>query len=1245
VIRPRVFVALLAVLAAAGAVLLLRPVDPAPPEDAPPAVPAERPPADPLPSSAGRVTVHVVDATGSPIAGATVEVQRTGDTYPVWDPRWFADGSGGGGPPPFDVLRPTFPRRHVGESRTDARGIAVFVLPVDAKYEVALQDPKAAVVAAQQVHLLSDDPDAFVRLWPVRARSLRVRLRDSRGQPVAGVGVEPAWAGDAGWLLHPTSESGQPAGEVRIGMLEDEDAAFDVAVPERRASGRWQVRDPGLGRQTIDLTWPSEGSIVGRVLDESGRPVARADVRVGIRTEVVESLLYWTAEATTDAEGSYRMADLPPGTVHFLRATAPGSWFRDPLGHSAPVRIEAGRPLVWDVPLRRGSAIEGRVVQSQNGESIADAHVVLQALDTSGWKGAWRAVSTGPSGSFTFSDLPPGRYTLRVRHADWFSASLVNAYATAPDTGTSPSFPLPHPLVTLVEGNQKAEVEIRLDPRRTLSGRVETADGRPVAMATIGLRAPIPRERVWDWRRHPFDVLGRTAEDGTFRIACPVVGEPWALVARSAGEVAVVRDPLRPRTESGLVLRFEPRTTLVARLTDEDGRDRGGVAVEATGTRPAISGPDGVVRLDLPARNVRTAQSDGEGPAGRSAPTVLRLAAIGESVPATVIPSVFRTTGVLVDESNRAFAGTDFHARIGRLQTRVHGKTDSNGSFALWLPKGPARLVVSSRGTWETVEASPRVEGGSEGATYRAARVPERVGKLLRVTVLDPEGRRVPGCRVIAASDRPYRPFEGGALDDDVVGGETRLEVFGDAPWAVHVFAPADREGRPLPLRPAIVSVARPDDPVVVRLEPGSEIRGRVVDGDGRGVAGARVAERYVSRFAAWTDAAGNYAIPGPPPSEEITLRVDPPSSHQAPDDQVAVAGSPGPVFHLERAGVLTGRVLHPDGDALLDAEVAAEWKGARKALRSKSIARTDETGAFRLTGVPTAGTVRLTIEAPNGIVGVRKRTIWADVAVATDPLPITLARGVSFAGTLVRTDGTPIPRGRVDLRLPDAKDDLDDPSERTDADGDFRFDGLEAGAYWLRVRSDAYVALADRFHAVAPAESERVMLPVARMSGRVEGATEPGWNLQLRPTVARAEDRHGSASVSIGARGAFALDVRTDREYRLFAWNEKGDDRFLLSGAVSAGALVPLLLAEGGFLEGTIEDEAGAPTPHAELQARHSPDRWELSARSDAQGKFRFRGVPPGDWTVQLKHRWRTSTAHRVPTNSSGIVVRPRPR
>jgi len=263
--------------------------------------------------------------------------------------------------------------------------------------------------------------------------SARVTVLDQLGAPIPDVSAS---------LFTATYNFGRPDGMALIHAGWTDDAHFraktdanGVAVitdlPTRKKlegvvhRGREEILkapekitlEPGELRE---LVWRlgAGGRIEGVALELDGRPAA--GIPIGLQATNMPRNTYFRSVgaqlelATTDAEGRFVFADVPPGT--YLVGPAPKKFTRErtveadeiaPLGQLVVVRTDA-EPTLVTVRLHRGLAIRGRVL-TPTGEPAQRALIRGSAADDSSFA---NENMNDPEGRFVLGPLEAGEYRL-----------------------------------------------------------------------------------------------------------------------------------------------------------------------------------------------------------------------------------------------------------------------------------------------------------------------------------------------------------------------------------------------------------------------------------------------------------------------------------------------------------------------------------------------------------------------------------------------------------------------------------------------------------------------------------------------------------------------------------------------------------------------------------------------------------------------------------------------------------------
>jgi protocatechuate 3,4-dioxygenase beta subunit len=292
----------------------------------------------------------------------------------------------------------------------------------------------------------------------------------------------------------------------------------------------------GSAVEDIDFVLPlatGEGTIAGRVVDDSGDPVAGAYVNAvgGSDPAGMECCPGWGG-TMSGLDGSYVLAGLPPGE-YLVYAALYGNWTvlerwypdAETPAEAEPVAVvrdqtTSGIDIVLPVN-QYGASVSG-IVSDTGGEPLAWAQVLVQSLDDltmpldrvpiQAW--AW----TDSSGAYTAGGLPAGTYVVSVSWWDgdryahgWYDGAATLEEATP---------------VVLAEDEERTGVDVVLDPEYWyggIGGQVLDSDGVPIERALVQVQSTSAVEGFAPFRfRDPHAV---TDAEGRFVIGRLAVGD------------------------------------------------------------------------------------------------------------------------------------------------------------------------------------------------------------------------------------------------------------------------------------------------------------------------------------------------------------------------------------------------------------------------------------------------------------------------------------------------------------------------------------------------------------------------------------------------------------------------------------------------------------------------------------------------------------------------------------------------
>lgn len=1023
------------------------------------------------------------------------------------------------------------------------------------------------------------------------ARTLEVRGAD--GRPAIGVQVR-----FEGFPVPIGVTNGE--GRVRLSLPPTPVRIRLLAADGRRRTSLVSLDSPAV------LSLPSLAVLPGRVLDAASRkPLAGA--------------LVWAAAdpgafSITDATGRYTVVPVEGDRLR-LQAEAAGHL---PLLH--PLDWRPGGPLrAPTLALDPAASVAGQVVDAQ-GAPAPDA--LVQAVLRSGVRqrrfsrtgSAERGTAAGPDGRFRLDRLTAGE--------TWEIRALRPGYAAA--------------RLTLPALRSRSDLRLVLEKGRDAFGRVvETVDRkeRPVAGAEVRLlastgelslvsdRRPRGEEGIDSWK---------AATDVTGRFAVPSLPPgPVDLLVRKPGFAPVlVRAVPVPRGEGpfdlGTVL-LEPSVEIRGRVTDRDGKPVAEAEIHATrdlrrlrlGQEPGAADRKPEAVTDAEGRFAVPDLRRGEQVDLRvRAKGFLPAEVEGVSAPApkpvaVVLDRAARVAGRVVDPDGRPVPGAELNLASERpgeergllrfaARTPATTAADEDGRFAFEsvLP-GRAELRATSPGfqpaRLESLEVPPKGLDGVKVVLERGAVIEGRV----TTTAGDPVG------------DTRVTCGEAASISD--ADGVYRLEGVPPGPRTVQArhqdFPPLDRA---LDVQPVI-------NPLDLIFEAGSEVAGRAVDEEGKGVEGVSVTlflpdsprEREALSdaggafsFAHVSD--GRYSIRG---SKEGWAETERPGA-------VRVAYAAGTAVRdvevrMTRGGKIAGRLLGLDLYDLAEVTVRAQREDG-----FEKPGRVDYSGAYEIAGLPPGDwLVRAALRN-----GAREAQARAALEPGGEAAGVDLEfGGVTLSGR-VRLGGEPLRGAQVTLA---GQDVAVRRLVESDWQGGFRLEDVEPGRYRIQINAPREAVSHSEDLALDSDREMEIDLAAARFSGTV--VEEPGGEGIEGAVVAlrRLEGQEAASLLAMGTDedGYFVLPNVTEGTYRVTVTKDgyaPWEKTFpIVASSPMEDQRIPLRRTRGLELAPSLA--SGRRPPHvvgALLDGSGRMALFEIRA-VDTAGVARFPTAPPGEWTM----------------------------
>lgn len=989
--------------------------------------------------------------------------------------------------------------------------------------------------------------------------------------------------------------------------------AIPMAAEPVAVSGRIVAREGQAARGATVELMPlpsaferSELSLEGRLAPE---PVART--------------------ASRD-DGRFELAAPAPGMWQ-VRVTAPG--FVPQIYLLVPLLEPAELPAL--LLFQKDKPVRVRALDGQ-GRPVAGAPVfggyAYEPWKMEGWQPEPQLAITGADGSVRLAVAARGQLQIEA---------------------LAPGFPR---LSLPLEMGQTA-ADLRLTPGCARTVRVTSP-------AKAGAAKPVPGALLSTGS----STLGATDETGTLTLTAPCDRDLSLAVQTRDGRRSQTLLRRGPAGGTPVAVSFPAAPSRVSGRVVEDGGARGPVAEALVWM---ADDPAAFVRTD--ARGTYTVTATGE-KAGLAADALGYLPARdttrGATGPTLALTPLATVSGTVVDEAGRPVADAVLRAALGRVDWRPGQAPPLPLPPARSGPQGEFRLEVRPGRETKLTASHPRFTSSSlplpelaPHASRKDVRIVLRQGLTGAGKVVDGTGQPIAGAEVLLAPVRDPNALPSFDASESFTPPATtdiagRFVVEHRDPGTYNLIAAA--RGFASTLVPGIELAAGSSQPIdlgTVTLAPGLTLEGFVVDPQGRPIAGAQVlgggsSSRWVED-GILSAADGSFSIPDLQRGDKVTLSVSKKGYAGARLSDLEVPRAEPLRIVLEPGVRITGRVVNEAGDPLANAAISLfrmdnQLVGSMGPAGSfAAMGRSEADGGFVLEPVK-AGKHRIVVIAAGFV---EKEVSGLEVAGSDlEDLQIVLSRGAVVAGHVAGPDGKSVAGARVQLVEEEGQFSLSRyfNSGQTDADGNYRLEGMAEGQRSIEVQAEGFQRLARDLEVRAGDNRLDFTLQAGHeVSGRVvDGAGEPvaGARVLLgsgEGDFATTFGGMGSLEDRSAADGSFRIGGVATGSYAVRAEKEGYAPAALGPMAVS-GPLqgLKLELVPAGSVRGRLVGAELADLQSVSLAARSR--RWEgprLSQRLgqvDFQGQYRIDGLAAGEWEVEARTESGLS-AHGLVTVAAG--------
>lgn len=304
----------------------------------------------------------------------------------------------------FEVNEELNARIGVGKGQSGEDGTYEIALWKPGRYGVALLDSaEARTILAQKSIVLEAGEEAETVDFSLESASVRGKVVDEAGNPVAAAEVALRWSGVERWL------STNDQGEFEF-LLEDKGSG-DIKA-EKEGYRPSQFQEVALAEETelppITLILEKENLFKGTLSSAAGVPVSGGWVGA-LKSVYGDEYIEPPREGRTDAKGKFEVAPIS-GVRNRLFASGPGCplSFFDPLDSGGDLALRCqGQPAVLDLTLTdsQGHPVPNAAVVLRQGHVILPTRLLEFHLSFLGLR-----AQTDASGRLVIPNLAPGDY-------------------------------------------------------------------------------------------------------------------------------------------------------------------------------------------------------------------------------------------------------------------------------------------------------------------------------------------------------------------------------------------------------------------------------------------------------------------------------------------------------------------------------------------------------------------------------------------------------------------------------------------------------------------------------------------------------------------------------------------------------------------------------------------------------------------------------------------------------------------
>ncbi len=997
----------------------------------------------------------------------------------------------------------------------------------------------------------------------------------------------------------------------------------------------------------LDIILKEGAKVTGRILDADGKGIKDAGVSIG-GMSAKKSL-----KTRSDAEGNYALAGLSLGD-HSLKVSAKG--FAVPGNVEVKVECKEAKTYQKDVKLARTGILVLELEVEDVGVKIPRKITASLSLKSENFKewGHQELHADVKDAKVVFEEVAPGKFDVQINNDD--AARLQQE--------------------VLIESGKETKLKFILSKIYELSGKIVDDEGKPVKDATVYFEQP--REKgvaAGGGAVFSLPIYAHSRDDGSFFVKNLKTGTYDIRVqqegfAKFSRQIAVGAEPSQPLTIAlskgksiaGMVLEADgtPARNLEVTLSNTPGKDveyvHKQVKVSGDGTFKVDGLPDGAFNISIKDCVFNYQVASVEKVEAGTDDTIITLGkahaitGVVEEGSGALVENAVVTVEIKTGSRRYNFSRPGDSAKI---------MSDKEGNFKLSLREGLKYTLRFSHPAYLPTSMGFDVAAGKD-----SLRVVMEKGISINGTVVkEKENSPVEGVvvKIGGLRDFLFSPRQGQDVQDEKgkTDGSGKFVLDGVSAGMV-TFSVLSKDGKPIFSKSMMIKKEQ-NTPVVIALPEMVSAKGKVLDADGKPLAGAMVnfvsGDNFEARHNASADENGAFEVVNLLPCNYMVyffvVNRDPGAKMEMPSPQVVevkAGGVDGVVLRLKGKGgggektpgslKINGKAVH-GGKIRFVPSVGDKMDTMEMMTLLRSVAEADigSDGTFSVESLKPGGYV-FSVSGDGAGVDGGKLSGRVEVKEGMASLEVDIA-GTTISGSICSPDGKPV---NAAVRLKPEMEGTNKIQQEllsmstVAKGGKFSFDCVPGGKYTIAVTDEEHGLFSKQVVVGSEPLSVDVKLSAGfKLTGKIavpEGSSQGGVDMTM--VFAMSKEGEALAFGNCGDDGSYEMRPRLGkREYTVYAF-KNGCAVEAAPITMERDAVLDFTLVPGGDLVLTLKsdkipvkdrrvvlkDEAGKEVvrfPNSGEMSLIQLFKGVVNIPTDGKGKTLFSGLKPGTYAISV--------------------------